>query len=86
MSTPEQRAEWAAVWTAQCGPCDAGLPMGCACPTGDPRPVISALLADVERLGRHLADWKAECLRWRDDAEEMERLRAENRRLREADR
>lgn len=43
-------AEVAATWTAQCGPCDYGLSYPCACPTGDPRPVVSKLLGEIERL------------------------------------
>ena len=42
----------AAEWLQQCGPCDAGLPMGCACPDKDPRPVIASLVEHVERLER----------------------------------
>jgi hypothetical protein len=34
----------------QCGSCDAGLPMSCTCPTGDYRPVMADLVAEVERL------------------------------------
>jgi hypothetical protein len=33
-----------------CGSCDAGLPMNCSCPPGDPRPIVSRLAAEVERL------------------------------------
>jgi len=39
-------------WLDQCGSCDAGLPMNCTCPSGDPRSVILAL---VERLDAALA-------------------------------
>jgi hypothetical protein len=39
-------------WLDQCGSCDAGLPMDCTCPPGDPRAVILAL---VERLDAALA-------------------------------
>lgn len=37
-------------WLQLCASCDAGLPMGCTCPTCDPRNVISALVDEVERL------------------------------------
>jgi hypothetical protein len=33
-----------------CGSCDAGLPMNCTCPPGDPRPIVSRLVAEIERL------------------------------------
>ena len=37
-------------WLQQCGPCDAGLAMGCSHPDEDYRPVMSALVTEVERL------------------------------------
>ena len=37
-------------WLQQCGPCDAGLSMGCSCSNKDPRPVISGLVDEVEQL------------------------------------
>jgi len=37
-------------WMQTCGPCDMGLPMGCCCPTGDPRAIVSRLVAVIERL------------------------------------
>lgn len=38
-------------WLNQCGPHDFGVTTaGCACPDGDPRPVISRLVTEVERL------------------------------------
>jgi hypothetical protein len=41
------------VWTVPCGPHDFGVDTtGCACPQGDPRPVISGLLREIERLRR----------------------------------
>lgn len=42
----------AAQWLNVCGPHDYGIHdySGCACPDGDPRPVISQLVAEVERL------------------------------------
>jgi len=44
-------------WLNQCGPHDFGLSeYGCACPDGDPRPVIASLVAEVERLRRLLAE------------------------------
>jgi hypothetical protein len=32
---------------AQCGSCDYGLEMGCACPKGDPRVVMSRLVTEL---------------------------------------
>ncbi len=43
-------AKIAAKWATQCGTCDAGLPMACTCPTGDPRPVISQLINEIREL------------------------------------
>jgi len=43
-------------WLAQCGPCDAGLPMSCTCPTGDPRSVIAALVIERDALRAMLND------------------------------
>lgn len=45
-------------WLNQCGSCDAGLPMNCTCPAGDPRTVIAQLIREVERVQRkeHLVD------------------------------
>lgn len=40
----------ASVHLLQCGYCDAGLPMECACPEGDPRRVIQELVQAVEDL------------------------------------
>jgi hypothetical protein len=37
-------------WLGQCGSCDAGLSMGCTCPEEDVRPVILALVDELERL------------------------------------
>ena len=38
-------------WLTQCGPHDYGVDSaGCNCPPGEPRPVISNLVAEVERL------------------------------------
>jgi hypothetical protein len=34
----------------QCGSCDYGFAMGCTCPPGDPRSVLSDLLELVEKL------------------------------------
>lgn len=39
-----------AEWLELCGYCDVGLPMGCTCPSGDYRPVMFSLVAEVERL------------------------------------
>lgn len=38
------------VWMTPCGSCDCGLPTGCSCPTGDPRPLIMFLVSEIERL------------------------------------
>lgn len=43
----EEREAIAEKWLQQCGPCDAGLPMGCTHPDEDYRPVIAALLDDL---------------------------------------
>lgn len=40
------RAEWLVI----CGNHDAMQPMGCSCPSGDPRTTIADLLDEVERL------------------------------------
>lgn len=38
-------------WMQPCGPHDYGMPeYGCACPDGDPRPIVVKLVAEVERL------------------------------------
>lgn len=39
----------AEAFLVQCGPCDGGLPMMCACNDGDPRPVIADLLDALAR-------------------------------------
>lgn len=39
-------------WLQQCGPCDGGLPMGCTHPAEDYRPVMAALLEELERTRR----------------------------------
>lgn len=39
-------------WLQPCGACDGGLPMGCSHPDEDYRPVLLALVEEVERL-RH---------------------------------
>ena len=44
-------------WTKQCGPCDAGLPMGCSCPDGDPRVVVSALVNHLEQQRTAVRRW-----------------------------
>lgn len=43
-------AQIQAEWATQCGSCDAGLPMGCTCSQGDPRPVVARLLGEIDRL------------------------------------
>ncbi len=45
---PAEAVKDALPWMQQCGSCDAGLPMGCTCPQGDPRVVISRLVAVIE--------------------------------------
>lgn len=35
----------AETYLIQCGSCDAGLSMSCVCPPGDPRAIISELVA-----------------------------------------
>lgn len=47
--------EAAKPWMQQCGRCDADLPMACTCPPADPRPIVSALIAEIEQLRRRLA-------------------------------
>lgn len=44
-------------WMQVCGPCDYGIHnyTGCACPEGDPRPVVVKLVAEIERLRAELA-------------------------------
>ena len=42
-------------WLRQCGPHDFGLPYGCACPDGDPRPVIARLVAELRSAAGALA-------------------------------
>lgn len=37
-------------WLNSCGSCDAGLPMSCSCPDGDPRNVILELVNHLETL------------------------------------
>lgn len=45
---------------AQCGPCDFGLAdFGCACPTGDFRPIVADLVAEMERLRKAVRDLEA---------------------------
>lgn len=61
----------AEAYLVQCGSCDAGLPMSCICPTGDPRAIIAALLdavkeeyprgrqhaaKDIDRMSSYLGD------------------------------
>ncbi len=42
--------ERALPWLRLCGPCDLGIPAACACPPGDVRNVIQALVAEIDRL------------------------------------
>lgn len=50
--------EISAEWLNVCGPHDYSVTgsIGCSCPEGDPRPVISRLVAGVERLTADLTD------------------------------
>lgn len=82
--TEAERVRLRELWGRQCGPCDGGLPMDCACPDDDPRPVIMHLLdaleaarKQAEAQGNKLADGLH---KWRDEALAAE---AENQRLRE---
>ena len=43
-------------WLSQCGSCDAGLPMSCTCPDGDPRGVILELVHKLEKIQELLSD------------------------------
>lgn len=61
----------AAKWLNLCGPCDLGLPYGCNHPDEDHRPVMSALVAEVERL-------RVENTRLREVAEAAKELLAIN--------
>jgi hypothetical protein len=48
---PLDLAAIVAEWQQQCGPHDYGITGGtCGCPPGDPRPVISRLIAEIQRL------------------------------------
>lgn len=68
----------------QCGSCDGGLPMGCACSTDDPRPVIAALLdalaavrreAEQKALTESADTWERLCTRGHPlDAEVADRI------------
>ena len=71
MTTPDPRAQRDTLdlddikpWLNICGGCDAGLPMSCTCPDGDPRPVMARLVAEIERQRGELA----EVTRQRDEA------------------
>jgi hypothetical protein len=50
--TPPDVLKAAEPWMQQCGPHDVGLDsVGCACPPDeDPRPIVSRLAAEIERL------------------------------------
>lgn len=37
-------------WLTQCGPCDFGIHTRCTCPLGDYRPVMLALVEEIQRL------------------------------------
>jgi len=47
---PLDTAAVRARWLAPCGPCDAGYPTACTCPTADPRNVIAALVTELDQL------------------------------------
>lgn len=53
MTDPIERAR---PFFQQCGVCDAGLPMSCTCPTEDYRPIMAALVEEVERLRNIIAE------------------------------
>jgi hypothetical protein len=55
--TTEDVLKAAEPWMRQCGPHDVGVDsVGCACPPDDdPRPIVSRLAAEVERLRAALA-------------------------------
>jgi hypothetical protein len=44
-----------AKWLQQCGPCDGGLPMMCACPSDDYRPVMADLVTAIREAEAQLA-------------------------------
>lgn len=45
-------------WLNSCGSCDAGLPMKCTCPEGDPRGIILDLFNEVVYLRKKLEESK----------------------------
>jgi hypothetical protein len=45
-------------WLNLCGSCDAGLPMNCTCPDGDPRIIILDLYNEVVDLRKKLEELK----------------------------
>lgn len=55
MTTPDV-LEAAKPWMRQCGPCDAGLPMACICPPGDPRAIVARLAAELIDARKALLD------------------------------
>lgn len=52
----------AETYLVQCGSCDAGLPMACVCPPGDPRAVISELIARLRAARAVCAERERELL------------------------
>jgi hypothetical protein len=49
--TPDERLDQIeAEFLVMCGACDAGLPMGCACSTRDPRNTMSDLVAALREV------------------------------------
>jgi hypothetical protein len=54
-------------WLNTCGSCDAGLPMACICPPGDPRTVILTL---VERADAVIALHKRVEVNYGEDADD----------------
>lgn len=57
--TPLDLAAIEAAWLQVCGACDAGMLTDCTHPDGDYRPVMAALVAEVERLRNHVAELQA---------------------------
>lgn len=63
MTEPLNLDEITAEWLNVCGPHDYGVTgsVGCFCPDGDPRPVISRLVAELEQARAALARVEALC-------------------------
>lgn len=48
--SPEALVRIEDAWSKICGPCDGGLPMGCSCPSDDPRTIIGWLIGHIKVL------------------------------------